>query len=114
MNIGVHETGHHDEFRYATILVMSTRTLTATEFKAKCLAILDEVDSNGTVVTITKRGRPVATLQGVKKSAWRSPAGVLEGKIDPDVLAILTDPYATIQWGPLEEILDPPKRGKRA
>ena len=34
----------------------------ATEFKAKCLAILDEVAQQGESVTILKRGKPVAQL----------------------------------------------------
>ena len=38
------------------------KTLTSTEFKAKCLAILDEVARTGEPVTILKRGRPVAQL----------------------------------------------------
>ena len=92
---------------------MKRRSVTSTEFKAKCLAILDEVDRAGTVVTITKRGRPVATLEAAKKPTWRSPKGVLEGKIDPEVLAVLTNPSATVPWGPVEEILGPPERGKR-
>ncbi len=36
--------------------------INASEFKAKCLAILDEVASTGEAVTILKRGRPVAEL----------------------------------------------------
>ena len=38
------------------------KTLTASEFKAKCLAILDEVARTGEPVTILKRGKPVAQL----------------------------------------------------
>jgi len=38
------------------------RTISATEFKAKCLALLDEVHDTGQPLTITKRGRSVATL----------------------------------------------------
>jgi prevent-host-death family protein len=38
------------------------KTLSATEFKAKCLAILDEVKRTGEPVTILKRGKPVAQL----------------------------------------------------
>ena len=34
----------------------------ATEFKAKCLAILDEVSRQGESVMILKRGKPVAQL----------------------------------------------------
>ena len=36
------------------------RTIGATEFKAKCLQLLDEVDAEG--ITITKHGKPVAKL----------------------------------------------------
>jgi prevent-host-death family protein len=34
----------------------------ATEFKAKCLSLIDRVHAKGEVVTITKRGRVVAKL----------------------------------------------------
>ena len=34
----------------------------ASEFKTKCLAILDQVNSTHEVVTILKRGKPVAQL----------------------------------------------------
>lgn len=36
------------------------RTIGATEFKARCLQLLDEVDAEG--ITITKHGKPVARL----------------------------------------------------
>jgi prevent-host-death family protein len=38
------------------------REINASEFKAKCLAILDEVAQTGQPVTILKRGRPIAQL----------------------------------------------------
>ena len=38
------------------------RSIAAGEFKAKCLAILDEVAQTRSEVVITKRGRPVARL----------------------------------------------------
>ena len=41
---------------------MKTRLIGATEFKAKCLAVLDEIEDQGGTVTVTKRGRPVATI----------------------------------------------------
>lgn len=37
-------------------------TITATEFKAKCLALIDEVQEKGGELLISKRGRPVARL----------------------------------------------------
>jgi antitoxin (DNA-binding transcriptional repressor) of toxin-antitoxin stability system len=38
------------------------RSIPAGEFKAKCLAILDEVNSTGEPVLVTKRGKPVARV----------------------------------------------------
>ena len=39
-----------------------TRTITAAEFKTKCLQLLDEVAESGEAVVITKNGRPVSRL----------------------------------------------------
>src|SRR6516165_9843689 len=39
-----------------------TRMMKASEFKAKCLAIMDEVERTGQPVVITKKGKPVADL----------------------------------------------------
>jgi prevent-host-death family protein len=89
------------------------KTLTATEFKAKCLAILDEVAESGTVVTITKRGRPVATVQAAKKSEWHSLEGVLAGKVDLDAWGDIVSPRTDIHWDALDGIPDLPAR-KRA
>lgn len=43
-------------------IVMSTRTVSASQFKAKCLGMLDEVAATGEEIVITKRGRPVARV----------------------------------------------------
>lgn len=40
------------------------RTINASDFKARCLAIFDEVAAGGEPISITKRGRPVAQLTG--------------------------------------------------
>ena len=39
-----------------------TRTMKASEFKAKCLALMDEIAESGEEIVITKRGKPVAKL----------------------------------------------------
>jgi prevent-host-death family protein len=41
---------------------MSDHTFPATEFKAKCLALIDRVRERGELITITKHGRVVARL----------------------------------------------------
>jgi len=59
---------------------MKSRVIGATEFKAKCLALLDEIEEHGGTITVTKRGRPVATVSAARKPVWKSSAGVLAGK----------------------------------
>jgi antitoxin (DNA-binding transcriptional repressor) of toxin-antitoxin stability system len=52
-----------------------------TEFKAKCLALLDGIGEHGGTITITKRGRPLASVGPVNRSAWKSPEGTWSGKV---------------------------------
>lgn len=40
------------------------KTIGAAKFKAQCLAILDDVDPDG--IVITKRGKPVARLMPIE------------------------------------------------
>lgn len=40
----------------------TVRTIPATQFKARCLALLDELSSTGDQLVITKRGKPVARV----------------------------------------------------
>jgi prevent-host-death family protein len=58
------------------------RSLKASEFKARCLAILEEVDRTGEPVMITKRGRPVARLVPPVASAARHPQDTLAGTVE--------------------------------
>jgi len=46
-------------------MVMShiLREITATQFKARCLRLLDEVAETGEALVITKHGRPVARVE---------------------------------------------------
>jgi prevent-host-death family protein len=43
-------------------MVMAIRTVSASHFKAQCLAMLDEVAATGEEIVITKRGRAVARV----------------------------------------------------
>ena len=53
-------------------MVMAERTVTASRFKAQCLAMLDEVAATGEEIVVTKRGRPVARLVAVGPPAGLS------------------------------------------
>lgn len=46
----------------ATGKLDNTVTMKASEFKAKCLRLMDEVAAGGGEVIITKRGRPISQL----------------------------------------------------
>jgi len=52
----------------------------ATEFKAKCLELMDRVAERGESYVITKRGRPVAKLVPVDSQPKESLFGWLRGK----------------------------------
>jgi prevent-host-death family protein len=54
------------------------KTIAATEFKQKCLAVLDRVGPEG--ILITKHGKPVAKLVPVESSS-ADLIGSLAGKI---------------------------------
>lgn len=58
-----------------------SRMIKASEFKAKCLAVLDEVERTRQPVVITKRGKPVAELVP-HKPPGRSLLGILKGRVE--------------------------------
>jgi prevent-host-death family protein len=57
----------------------SETLISATEFKAKCLKILDELESQG--IVITKRGHPVAKLTPLHVVDNSKLIGSMKGKI---------------------------------
>jgi len=73
-----------------TAAVGTPREIAAGEFKAKCLALLDEVNETGQEIVITKRGRPTAKLIPFTQPKKGSFIGRLEGILkingDPDDL----------------------------
>lgn len=59
----------------ASVVDQVERTISATQFKARCLSLLDEVAESGEEIVVTKRGRPVARLVPL------APAESLEGSV---------------------------------
>jgi len=51
------------------------RQISATQFKARCLALLDEVAASGETLVVTKHGKPVAQVVPVE------PAPSLRGTV---------------------------------
>jgi prevent-host-death family protein len=78
---------------------MKIKTIPAGTFKARCLAIMDEVASKRESVIITKRGKPVAKLVPVSKEK-DDIFGFMKGKIT--VLGDIVSPILTPEeWGDL-------------
>lgn len=55
-------------------------SISAAEFKAKCLQLMDAVAATGGSVVVTKRGRPVAVLSPARE-ARRSAFGIMKGRV---------------------------------
>ena len=58
-----------------------TAIMKASEFKAKCLAVMDEVAETGNRVVITKNGKPIADLVPHQAAAKKSPFGILKDSL---------------------------------
>lgn len=73
------------------------RTIKASEFKAKCLKIMDDVAETGEPVIITKNGVPVAQLMPVRRKP-KSLFGALEGSVT--ILGDIISPI-DVEWDAL-------------
>lgn len=69
----------------------------ASEFKAKCLAMLDEVAATGEELTITKRGKPVAKVVPATRTREDLRGSVRQLVSDEELM----EPFGG--WGTLEE-----------
>jgi antitoxin (DNA-binding transcriptional repressor) of toxin-antitoxin stability system len=73
---------------------MKEITISVTEFKAKCLRLLDDVEKNGDQIVITKRGRPLARVERMVaekprlKGTWKDTARILG-----DIVYFTDDPW---------------------
>ena len=59
----------------------ANRVVNVTEFKAKCIAMIAEVESGQTSISVTRRGKTVAVLNPPAKQKYKSFRDSLAGKI---------------------------------
>ncbi len=78
---------------------MKPKTMPAGQFKARCLAIMDEVAAKRQAVIITKRGKPVAKLVSVEKEK-DDIFGFYKGKIEIKG-DIISPAFTPEEWGDL-------------
>ena len=70
------------------------RTMKASEFKAKCLKLMDEVAESGDEIVITKNGKPVANLAPYRERP-KSLFGIDKGRIQ--ILGDIIEPI-DVEW----------------
>ena len=75
------------------IEVISMREIKASEFMAKCLALIDEVAETGQAIVITKRGKVVARLE-----PYRSKPATLRGSFKGKIGLIGIDGLLPSAW----------------
>lgn len=75
----------------------------ASEFKAKCLKLMDELSENGGEIVITKNGFPVSRLVPYREKP-NSLFGIDQGKIE--ILGDIVDPVDTVWEVESGKILD--------
>jgi len=78
-------------------------TITASKFKATCLALLDRVKATGKPILITKNGKPVAVLSAPEPDHKdrESGYGMFQGEIR--TLGDIVSPLGTEGWEVLRD-----------
>ena len=81
------------------------RTIPAGEFKAKCLAIMDEVQARGETIVITKRGKPVVRIAPLESGSIIEPRPIFGAMRDMGTIVgdIVSSPYSDGEWQRMEE-----------
>lgn len=76
------------------------KTISAAEFKARCLGLMDDVARERAAITITKRGKPIAQLVPVEEETG-SFLGCCEGMVSD--FGDLTEPTGEIWEAELDD-----------
>ena len=80
--------------------------VSASEFKATCLELMDQIARTGRDVVVTKRGVPVVRVSAASAHV-ESPWGFLRGTIvrHGDIVSALSDEWTSSPTDPLSERL---------
>ena len=71
---------------------MAQHSISASQFKSRCLALMDAVAAGGEPLLITKNGKPVAELHPVRGGRPPLPWGIgAGGRISGNILAPVLD-----------------------
>jgi len=75
-----------------------SRMIKASEFKSKCLALLDEVERTGNRLVVTKKGKPVADIVPHKREK-SGLVGLYKGQME--ILGDIISPI-DVEWEALK------------
>lgn len=75
-------------------------TIQASEFKAKCLALMDQVARTGETIVVTKNGKAIAELRPHRPPRARSLIGLHKGQVT--IRGDLVTPSGTRLWEALK------------
>jgi len=75
-------------------------TIQASEFKAKCLALMDQVARTGETIVVTKNGKPIAELRPHRPPRAKSLIGLHKGKVK--IRGDIVSPIAARLWEALK------------
>ena len=81
--------------KVVNLLECAMPTIQASEFKARCLALIDDVASTGEIWVVTKNGRPIAELQTYSGGRSTSPFG-LHPKLE--ICGDVIEPLDEVEW----------------
>jgi prevent-host-death family protein len=96
-----------------TIVIRSRimKTIPAGQFKAQCLALIDDIHEHGGEVVITKRGKPRAKLVPIAETKRESIFGFLKGRarVAGDIVSPITERW---EWD--QDVFPPsaPEQGR--
>ena len=83
-----------DEYAFCVMAA----TISASQFKARCLGLMDQVAASGEVLVITKNGQPVAELHPCGPVRRSSPFGLHPAvELHSDLLAPIDSPWAALE-----------------
>lgn len=75
------------------------QTIKASEFKTRCLALMDEVARTGEPLLITKKGKPIAELRPLSSVRRKTPFGAHKGlvEIKGDIVSPLDETWEVLE-----------------
>ena len=71
-------------------------TIQASQFKAKCLALMDQVARTGETIVVTKNGKPIAELRPHRPPRAKSLIGLHKGQVQ--IRGDIVSPVGSRMW----------------